>query len=240
VCISTDTVFSCSPQRVIVGAGEQVAVDVFVSGVFNLADYTATLSVSTSPGSGGATIGCPSGVQINLGRSDYVFFGSANIIPSANCATGLVGTRLLSGGVNVTGSPGYLGTFLVDVDAATADGSVFSVAFSPSQSALRDANGASIPFSIASACTIIVGQCSEVTYGDVDDNGVINLFDVLCILKRFQGSTDGCRLVQADIAPCGGDGVVDVLDVMATLDELSTGAAACPNPCVPPLSITSP
>ena len=76
-------------------------------------------------------------------------------------------------------------------------------------------------------------QCSPILFGDVDDDGRVDLDDVLCVLNGFAQSYTNCPLAFVDIVPCGGgDGVVDIDDVNAVLDAFS-GLAHCPDPCRP-------
>lgn len=68
----------------------------------------------------------------------------------------------------------------------------------------------------------------ENLYGDVDRNGVVNLFDICCITKYMNGIFD-CSFEDCDIEPCGGNGVINVFDVFAVLDVIA-GTDPC---CVP-------
>jgi low density lipoprotein receptor-related protein 5/6 len=54
-----------------------------------------------------------------------------------------------------------------------------------------------------------------VRYGDVDENGYIDVGDVLCVVGGFSNPAN-CLL--GDISPCGGDGTRDVGDVLVILD----------------------
>ncbi len=54
-----------------------------------------------------------------------------------------------------------------------------------------------------------------VRYGDLDENGFIDVGDVLCVLAGF-ANPGAC--LNGDISPCGGDGERDVGDVLLILD----------------------
>jgi len=67
------------------------------------------------------------------------------------------------------------------------------------------------------------------TYGDIDGNGIINLFDIIRILHGpDQGFPRGTSS-NLDIAPCMPDGQIDLADLLAVLDALSASAScSCP------------
>jgi len=64
-------------------------------------------------------------------------------------------------------------------------------------------------------------------YGDVTQDGVVDLNDILCTLDGF-GSFAVCA--DGDLSPCDGDGMIDLNDILAQLDAFS-GQPACPDPC---------
>ncbi len=72
------------------------------------------------------------------------------------------------------------------------------------------------------------GLCEFVpnTYGDVDHNGVLSLFDIFCILDGIGGDFSTCSLEDDDIAgsgpqTCGPNGVLNLFDVFAVLDAIA-------------------
>jgi subtilisin-like proprotein convertase family protein len=67
------------------------------------------------------------------------------------------------------------------------------------------------------------------TYGDVDHNGAMNLFDVFCILDGIGGDFSTCSLEDDDINPCEPDGVLNLLDTFAVLDAIG-GVDPCCSP----------
>ncbi len=76
------------------------------------------------------------------------------------------------------------------------------------------------------ACVEGVCTYTDVAYGDVDGNGVRNLFDIICIIKGMGGEFERCTFEDADIEPCGGNGLLDDFDVMAAA-EATIGVDPC-------------
>jgi hypothetical protein len=67
-------------------------------------------------------------------------------------------------------------------------------------------------------------------YGDVNQNDARSLDDLLCVLDGFQGAFPLCTPTAVDVAPCGGDGLINVDDILAVLEALA-GRLACPEGC---------
>lgn len=67
------------------------------------------------------------------------------------------------------------------------------------------------------------GECEFTPgiYGDVDCNGVLNLWDIFCVLDGFSGIFDRCQFEDVDIEPCAGNGVINLFDLYAVLDAFS-------------------
>ena len=87
----------------------------------------------------------------------------------------------------------------------------------------------------ADACTFdecIAQSCSHVpaAFGDIDNSGSKNVFDLFCILDALAGDFAGCPVVHADIDPCTGNGVVNVFDLFAVLDALDGQDLCCAGP----------
>ncbi len=59
------------------------------------------------------------------------------------------------------------------------------------------------------------------TYGDVDHNTTVNLFDLFCILDGFSGSFTNCTFEDSDVEPCAGNGTLNLFDLFAVLDSFS-------------------
>jgi hypothetical protein len=73
------------------------------------------------------------------------------------------------------------------------------------------------------------------TYGDVNCDGVLSLFDIFCILDLIGGTPTACCPSNADLEPCAGNGVLSLLDVFALLDVIG-GIDPCCSPgacCLP-------
>ncbi len=66
-------------------------------------------------------------------------------------------------------------------------------------------------------------QCSESDmgrYGDTTRDGVLNLFDIFCILDGIEGNFDTCTFEDNDVEPCEPNGVLNVNDVLAVSDAV--------------------
>ena len=65
-------------------------------------------------------------------------------------------------------------------------------------------------------------------YGDIDQNDLVNVFDLLCILEGFGGKFDSCSSLfeEVDIYPCSGNGTINVFDFFAVLNGIE-GADPC-------------
>jgi hypothetical protein len=61
----------------------------------------------------------------------------------------------------------------------------------------------------------------------VDQDDGVTLSDALCILNTIGGDFSACSYDECDLHPCGGNGVVDLLDVLAAL----AAAARMADPC---------
>ncbi len=74
------------------------------------------------------------------------------------------------------------------------------------------------------ACLFVTGV---IPFGDINYNGRIELSDILCAVDGF---ADSSACPQGDIYPCGGDGYVDIGDVLAVLRAFQD-LFDCPSPC---------
>ncbi len=96
-----------------------------------------------------------------------------------------------------------------------------------------------VPFEGAGVLTYYdsagVGQtcgCTLRPYADVNMSGTVDLDDILCVVDGSRGVFTACAQNDLDIAPCTGDAVIDVPDVVAVLDAFE-GYPGCVDPCVP-------
>lgn len=70
-------------------------------------------------------------------------------------------------------------------------------------------------------------------FGDVNHDGVVDVFDILCVLDGFSGVFTACSTIDVDLAGCpGGDNTIDVFDILAVLDAFA-GVNVCGCPAGP-------
>lgn len=82
---------------------------------------------------------------------------------------------------------------------------------------------------------VAANQVLTVTYGgfaDVDADGEENLDDLDCMVAGLSGSLNcgNASIDNLDIHPCGGDGELNLYDLVDLLDSLA-GAEVCPSSC---------
>ena len=69
-------------------------------------------------------------------------------------------------------------------------------------------------------------------YGDVNDDGTVDLLDILCVLDGFQQNFERCTFTNNDIAgkegACGPNDLIDLFDILAVLDAFQAISACCP------------
>ena len=75
-----------------------------------------------------------------------------------------------------------------------------------------------------------VGTGTTAPWGDITDDGVVNVFDIFCILEGIQSDFTNCTLRQSDIDPCTPNGILNVFDAFAVLSVIQGE----PYPCAPP------
>ncbi|NOT00183.1 MAG: hypothetical protein HOP29_06105 [Phycisphaerales bacterium] len=157
-----------------------------------------------------------------------VFAGGNNPVP--------VGAGLRIGTVTV-GTTGLLdGAYAVQINGVS-DGGVSAL----SRGDLRDLIVGSATITVAcpggpcdddDVCTAnrCVGSCQypPVAFGDVNDDGGVDIFDILCVLDGFSGVFSVCTLAQLDLAPCpGGDEIIDIFDILGVLDGFAGNPGCC-------------
>ncbi|NOT02921.1 MAG: trypsin-like serine protease [Phycisphaerales bacterium] len=108
-----------------------------------------------------------------------------------------------------------------------------------------DNNDNGVPDACESFCTIPVecddddvctrDEClssacvnSPALYSDVNHDGAVDIFDILCVLDGFAGEFSICALADLDLAPCpAGDEAVDIFDILGCLDAFAGDPGCC-------------
>ncbi len=140
----------------------EVELYVFLQNAVNVRGYQTRISIVRTSGTGTVTVECPTGVndpnvRIDTGRPDFIFASQSNYFPITNCTARTAATVLLSGGVNVGGTPAYMSTYTLNVSSDAAGGSTFEISIDPMpDSALSDSGGAAIPFTVGAPCVLTV------------------------------------------------------------------------------------
>ncbi len=76
-------------------------------------------------------------------------------------------------------------------------------------------------YTLSTFCAATVTPAVSITtpiYGDTDDDGDVDVFDVTCVFSAFQSESGGCSVTTADLAPADPDGMVNIFDISAVLD----------------------
>jgi hypothetical protein len=204
--------------------GGQATVSLFLSQVLDLHGYQAKISIVRTSGTGTVSFNCPDGIQIDISRSDFAFFGQ-NPFNAFDCDNGRMASAIF-GAVEVPVAQKYIGEYLLDVSGDATVGSTFEITIEPEAedtSFLRDSNQQAIPFDIGAACVLTIVACS--VYGDVaqPQDGIVNIDDIICVLNGF-GNFSLCPL--GDLAPCFGNGIIDLNDILGVLAAFG-GADPC-------------
>jgi len=84
-------------------------------------------------------------------------------------------------------------------------------------------------FEVIGGFWAIETACTCELYGDLVVTCVVDVDDLLYVLDSF---ADPNSFPRGDIEPCGGDGDVDVDDILVELAAFA-GLSACPHPCAP-------
>lgn len=208
---------------------ETVTLDIFVESDDPVALVRVTL-VLPDPAKCGESAG--GGVVVlraaaNTTRPDALFhgsdggaivFGGAALIFSGSITAQVVTTPKFCGEITYAAAEDACGEFLTNLTDA--------VYMEQGQTQILSDTGNPLPFS-SSEAVIHVGND-----GDVNHDGTVDLFDILCVLDGFEGRFDRCTLVDVDVAPCfleRGDGTVRLEDILVVLE-----AFAGNDPCPPP------
>ncbi|NOS99274.1 MAG: hypothetical protein HOP29_01450 [Phycisphaerales bacterium] len=86
-------------------------------------------------------------------------------------------------------------------------------------------------------CTAAGCTHTQNVFGDVNHDGMVDIFDILCVLDGFAGVFTTCSSLDTDLADCTGDGMHDIFDILGVLDAFS-GVNSCncsagPSPASP-------
>lgn len=91
----------------------------------------------------------------------------------------------------------------------------------------RPGCGAEDPCSTA-GCQSGVCVSTPKIYGDVNSDGTVDIFDILCTLDGFAGVFTECAMNDLDVVPCESpDGVIDIFDILGVLDAFSGSSGCC-------------
>ncbi|NOT02878.1 MAG: hypothetical protein HOP29_19940, partial [Phycisphaerales bacterium] len=133
------------------------------------------------------------------------------------------------------------GWIMIGGEAATATVKRFS-----SREAIDPAERPTLTIRLTTCECVVADECDDDTvctfdacgggfcgntpmpYGDVNGDGAVDIFDILCVLDGFAGNFDTCALVNLDLTPCpAGDGVIDIFDILAVLDGFAGEQGCC-------------
>ncbi|NOT01334.1 MAG: hypothetical protein HOP29_11980 [Phycisphaerales bacterium] len=94
----------------------------------------------------------------------------------------------------------------------------------PSGFAFRPQSGEDVNGNgILDACDCAINQ-----YGDVNSDGMVDIFDILCVLDGFAGVFTTCAMEAVDLTPnCVGEGIIDIFDILAVLDAFGGDQSCC-------------
>ncbi len=68
-------------------------------------------------------------------------------------------------------------------------------------------------------------------YGDTNNDDIVNLFDLFCLLDEFMGNPSGCLFVDADLHPCEPNGSINLFDLFEILNSFSGQGYPCAGAC---------
>lgn len=233
VCTGPASV-TCRLSSEIVPASATVTMHILLQNAIDVASYDLVADITRTSGGGAVTVACPDGTKIDSFRPDYVFAGAGSSVSGANCEELRLSATLLNNAVDVGSTPAYLGTYVLDVSGDTPVGGTFEITLLPSPATtILDSEARIIPYGDAPVCVLTIEDCTPIQYGDVNQDGTVDLLDILCLLDGFGGDVSNCTVEDVDIIPCGGDGEVTLMDILAVLDAFTQLPPPCPDPCVP-------
>ncbi len=172
------------------------------------------------------------GIFIDDCRADHFSQGPPVLTPAsvtidlANVSLDWAG--LSGGGIPDAGVSRYVGTFVFET-AVDAYGT-FNVGLN-----LTPATDVTVVSSPAGGIGhrvigATITMTAQNTYGDIDLNGTLNLFDLFCILDGFSGDFSQCSFADDDVEPCGGNASINLFDLFAVLDAFSGNHLCCRAP----------
>lgn len=68
-------------------------------------------------------------------------------------------------------------------------------------------------------------------WGDVNNDRIVDSFDVLCVLDGFRGLFENCSFVAVNLTPCIPDDLMDMFDILSVLDAFGGEPFPCASPC---------
>jgi len=79
--------------------------------------------------------------------------------------------------------------------------------------------------------TTDAGEAIPFVWGDVNNDGIVDLQDVLCILDGFGGAFPNCPAHAVNLAQCIPDQIIDLFDILMVLDAFGGAPYPCASPC---------
>lgn len=79
--------------------------------------------------------------------------------------------------------------------------------------------------------TTDAAQAVPYVWGDVNNDLVVDQFDILCVLDGFEGLFLNCPFVAVNLTPCIPDGLIDLFDILSVLDAFIGQPFPCASPC---------
>ena len=143
-----------TPSRTQIQPGEEVVVDVYVSGTTDLRSFQTELRVS------GGTSGSLTATDlwVDTTRTDYVFAGQQQL-EAIDKTGGRIGGVKLSGGVSVP-QPAYIGTFTLKASPDANGTFTVNINDADRRTMLLNSNSQHLAFGAGPAATIVVGEAS--------------------------------------------------------------------------------
>ena len=197
-----------------------------------LGSYQITIGDAVGGDSGAVPFDSPLIDQFN---PNWVYTGLPGVFQVTDIGPPARMTSVASSAAPVVNEPRYCGELTYEA-ALNACGE-FAVDFvnpgalqGESQTLLLDAADNAFEFTAVGAQI----RVSEKVFGDVNNDGVTDLFDILCLLNGFGGDFSGdCILSDVDLVPCDGDGAILLEDILAVLNGFSGQLSPCPIVCPP-------